>query len=66
MDKDSRKVTEETWLIFRNWTDVRRFTKNKNNKDKIFEYMFIDSGIVVSSNDKASPLIKNEKRGKNR
>ncbi len=29
MDKDSRKVTEEIWLIFPNWTEVRRFTKNK-------------------------------------
>ena len=41
MDKDSRKVTEEAWLICPNWTEVRRFTKNKNNKDKFFEYMFV-------------------------
>ena len=47
MDKDSRKVTEEAWLICPNWTEVRRFTKNKNNKDKFFEYMFVDSGIVL-------------------
>ena len=44
MDKDSQKVTEEAWLICPNWTEVRRFTKNKNNKDKFFEYMFVDSG----------------------
>ena len=36
MDKDSRKVNEEAWLICPNWTEVRRFTKNKNNKDKFF------------------------------
>ena len=47
MDKDSTKVTEEAWLICPNWTEVRRFTKNKNNEDKFFEYMFVDSGIVV-------------------
>ena len=50
MDRDSRKVTEEAWLICPNWTEVRRFTKNKNNKDKYFEYMFVDSGIVVGAN----------------
>jgi len=41
MYKDSRKITEEAWLICPNWTEVRRFTKNKNNKDKFFEYMFV-------------------------
>ncbi len=30
MGRDSRKVTEEEWLICPNWTDVRRFTKNKD------------------------------------
>ena len=49
MDKYSKKVTEEAWLICPNWTEVRRFIKNKNNKDKFFEYMFIVSGIVVGS-----------------
>ena len=29
MDKESREVTEEAWLICSNWTEVRRFTKNK-------------------------------------
>ena len=36
MDKDSRKVTEEARLICPNWNEVRRFAKNKNNKDKFF------------------------------
>ncbi len=26
---------------------VKRFAKNKQNKDKFFEYMFIDSGKIV-------------------
>ena len=58
MDNISRKVTEEAWLICPNWTEVRRFTKNKNNKDKFFEYMFIDSGIVVGALGHKPPLMK--------
>ena len=57
MDKDS----DETWLICPNWTEVRRFKKNKNNKDKFFEYMFIDSGMVVSSKWEQPPLMKTRK-----
>ena len=41
MDKDSKKVTEESWLISPNWTKVRRFIKNKNNKDKFLEFVLI-------------------------
>ena len=61
MDKNSRKVTVEAWLICPNWTEVRRFTKNKNNKDKFFEYIFVDSGIVVGSNGESPPLMKTRK-----
>ena len=67
MDKYSKQVTEEAWLICPNWTEVRRFTKNKNNKnnknnkDKVFEYMFVDSGIVVGSNGESPPLMKTRK-----
>ena len=61
MDRDSRKVTEEAWLICPNWTEVRRFTKNKKNNDKFFEYMFIDSGIINGSNDESPPLMKTRK-----
>ena len=39
------KAKEEAWLISTNWNKVRRFKTNKNNKDKFFEYMFVDSGI---------------------
>ena len=58
MDRDSKKVTEEAWLICPNQTEVRRFIKNKKNKDKFFEYMFIDSGIVVGSIGESPPLMK--------
>ena len=47
MEDYFRQVTEDAWLICPNLTEIRRFTKNKNNKDKFFEYMFIDSGIIV-------------------
>ena len=61
MDKDSKKVTEEAWLICPNWTEVRRFTKNKKNKDKFFEYMFVDSGIIIGVLGAKPPLMKTRK-----
>ncbi|ABB50231.1 conserved hypothetical protein [Prochlorococcus marinus str. MIT 9312] len=61
MDSEARKITEEAWLICPNWIEVRRFTKNKNNKDKFFEYMFIDSGIVVGALGENPPLMKTRK-----
>ena len=33
----------------------------KNNKDKFFEYMFVDSGIVVGSLGENPPLMKTRK-----
>ena len=61
MNRDSTKVTKEAWLICPNRTEVRRFTKNNNNKDRFFEYIFIDSGIVVGSNGEVPPLMKTRK-----
>jgi len=64
MDKDSRKVTEEAWLICPNWNEVKLFTKNKSNKDKFFEYMFVDSGIIVGAMGEQPPLMKTRKEVK--
>ena len=61
MDNYSRKISEEAWLICPNLTEVRRFTNNKKNKDKFFEYMFIDSGIVVGDLGEIPPLMKTRK-----
>ena len=61
MDKESKKVAEEAWLICPNWIEVRRFKKNKNNKDKFFDYMFIDSGIIVGVMGDQPPLMKTRK-----
>ncbi len=61
MNNDSKKIIEEAWLICPNWTEVRRFTKNKNNKDRFFDYMFVDSGIVFGTPGDKPPLMKTRK-----
>tara|TARA_B100000902_G_C26982699_1_gene751067 strand:- start:478 stop:741 length:264 start_codon:yes stop_codon:yes gene_type:complete len=61
LDSYSKKVNDEAWLICPNWTEVRRFTKNKNNKDKFFQYMFVDSGVVVGAHGEKPPLMKRRK-----
>ena len=40
-------MAEKFWLINSNRSRVKRFSKNNQNKDKFFEYMFIDSGKIV-------------------
>ena len=64
MDKSIKKITEEAWLICPNWTEVRRFTKKRNNKDKFFEYMYVDSGIVVGAHGEKPPLMKTRREVK--
>ena len=61
MDNQYNQITDEAWLICPNWIEVRRFTKNKNNKDKFYEYIFVDSGIIVGSYGKSPPLMKTRK-----
>ena len=39
-------MKEDFWLINSNRSRVKRFSKNNQNKDNFFEYMFIDSGIL--------------------
>ena len=36
---------------------VKRFSKNNKNKDKFFEYMFIDSGRILGIFGKEPPLM---------
>ena len=52
------------WLICPNWTEVRRFTKNADSKDKFNEYMFIDSGIVTGVYGDKPPLMKTRREEK--
>ena len=49
---------EEHWLINSSRSRVKRFTINKQNKDKFFEYMFIDSGKIVSVLGKEPPVMQ--------
>ena len=50
-------MTEDYWLINSNRSRVKRFSKNNQNKDKFFEYMFIDSGKIVGILGREPPLM---------
>ena len=50
-------MDEEYWLINSNRSKVKRFHKNKQNKDKFFEYMFIDSGKITGVFGKQPPFM---------
>ena len=50
-------MTKDFWLINSNRSRVKRFSKNNQNKDKFFEYMFIDSGRILSVLGKEPPLM---------
>ena len=50
-------MTENYWLIYSNRSRVKRFSKNNQNKDKFFEYMFIDSGRILGVFGKEPPLM---------
>ena len=50
-------MTENFWLINSNRSRVKRFSKNKQNKDKFFEYMFIDSGKIIGVLGREPPLM---------
>ena len=48
---------EEYWLINSNRSKVKRFHNNKHNKDKFFEYMFIDSGKITGVFGEQPPVM---------
>ena len=50
-------MTENFWLTNKNRSRVKRFSKNNQNKDKFFEYMFIDSGRILGVLGKEPPLM---------
>ena len=47
----------EYWLINSDRSRVKRFSKNKQNKDRFFEYMVIDSGKIVGVLGKEPPVL---------
>ena len=40
-------MNEEHWLINSSRSRVKRFIINKRNKNKFFEYVFVDIGKIV-------------------
>jgi len=50
-------LTENFWLINSNHSRVKRFSKNSQNNDNFFEYMFIDSGRILGVLGKEPPLM---------
>ena len=50
-------MTENYWLINSNRSRVKRFSKDNQNKDRFFEYMFIDSGRILGVLGKEPPLM---------
>ena len=50
-------MTEDFWLINSNRSRVKRFSKNKKNKDTFFEYIYIDSGRILGVLGKQQPLM---------
>ena len=51
-------MEDSFWLINSDRSRVKRFAKNKQNKDKFFEYMFIDSGKIVGVLGKEPPILQ--------
>ena len=52
---------EEYWLINSRRSRVKRFTINKQNADKFFKYIFIDTAKIVGVLGKATT--SNAKKG---
>jgi len=54
-------VEDSFWLINSDRSRVKRFSKNKLNKDQFFEYMFIDSGKIVGVLGNEPPVLTTRK-----
>tara|TARA_B100000401_G_C52509176_1_gene578767 strand:+ start:363 stop:614 length:252 start_codon:yes stop_codon:yes gene_type:complete len=50
-------VEKSYWLINSNRTEVKRFIKNDKSIDKVFEYMFVDTGKIVGIFGKEPPVM---------
>ena len=46
------------WLVCPNQVEVKRFQKNAKCDDKYFEYMYVDTGIIVGIYGENPPLMK--------
>ena len=54
-------MDEEYWLVNSNRSKVKRFHKNKQNKDKFFEYIFIDSDKISGVFRQQPPVMTRRK-----
>ena len=50
-------MEDSFWLINSNRSEVKRFIENRQNKDKFFEYFFVDSGKFTSYSGKEPPVM---------
>ena len=50
--------TPSHWLVCPNKVEVKRFQKNYKVNDKFFEYVNVDTGIVVGIYGEKPPLMK--------
>ena len=50
-------MNKSYWLINSNRSEVKRFKKNNNSIEGVFEYMFIDSGKIVGVLEKEPPVM---------
>ena len=51
-------MNKEYFLINSSRSRVKRFTINKHNKDKFFEYIFIDTGKIFGVLEKEPPVMQ--------
>ena len=50
-------MSKSYWLINSSKTEVKRFIKNKNSIEAVFEYMYVDTGKIVGILGKEPPLM---------
>ena len=51
-------MAQSYWLVNSNRSEVRRFIKNRDNKDQFFQYMFVDYGKIVGIFGKEAPVMQ--------
>ena len=51
-------MEDSFWLLCPNRIEVRRFQKNLEVEDEFFEYIFIDTGLIVGIYGDKPPLMK--------
>ena len=50
-------MAKSHWLINSKRTQVKRFIKNENSIEGVFEYMFVDTGKIVGVFGKEPPVM---------